>query len=242
MFNIDNALRTLKGALSRVQAGKPAAGVMTVLTLACLGLTACGSSGSSTNAAATGTASTSASTPTSGSSTQGNRPGGGSPRFAAMRECLQKNGITLPKRTPGTGGPAGGGFPGAAGTGGPQLPQGVTRAQYEAALKKCGGWRFGAGGGHFQRANSPIFKQALAKFGACLRQNGVNLPAPNTSGKGPIFSTKGIDTTSPQFKAATAKCRSVLTGAFRRPQGANGAPGGGAPPSGGQAAGGESAG
>jgi hypothetical protein len=81
------------------------------------------------------------------------------------------------------------------------------------------------GGGHFLRSgpagvNNPIFNQALAKFAECLRQNGVNVPVPNTSGKGPVFSTKGLNTASPQFKAATMKCRGALVGAFRRPTGA----------------------
>jgi hypothetical protein len=261
MSNITNALRTLKGA------GKPATGVLAALTLACLGLTACGgSSGSSTNAAATGASATGASTAststggTASSSTGSQTATGGqsststgptaaqgsgarSGRFAATRECLQKNGITLPTRPSGAGDPAGGGLPGAGGgSGGPRLPKGVTRTQFEAALKKCGGTRFGARGGGFRRTNSPIFKQSLSRFATCLRQNGVNIPAPNTSGNGPIFNTKGIDTKSPQFKAATVKCRSVLLGSFRRPQGAGGAPGtGGAPPAG-QAQGGESSG
>ena len=204
----------------------PAAAALLILLLACIGLTACGgSSGSaSSNAASTGTTSTgtastgttSTSTGTSGGTTG---PGGrSSGRFTAMRECLQKNGVTLPQRSSGSGRPPGaGGFLG--GGAGAQLPKGVTRAQYEAALKKCGG------GGHFLRSgpagvNNPIFKQALAKFAECLRQNGVNVPTPNTSGKGPVFSTKGLNTSSPQFKAATVKCRGALIGAFRRPTGA----------------------
>ena len=65
------------------------------------------------------------------------------------------------------------------------------------------------------RANGPAFRLALAKFATCLRQNGVNIPAPNPSGKGPIFNTKGIKTSSPQFRTATMKCRSVLIAAFR---------------------------
>ncbi|MGA9875506.1 MAG: hypothetical protein WBQ21_06835 [Solirubrobacteraceae bacterium] len=147
-----------------------------------------------------------------------------------MRECLQKNGITLPQRAPGSGRPAGGvGFRGAGG--GPTLPKGVTLAQYDAALKKCGGGRFGASG--FNRANNPVLKAALAKFAECLRSNGVNVPAPNTSGKGPIFDTKGINTSSPQFKSAESKCRTTLASAFRRPGGAGGAPGAGGPPPGG---------
>lgn len=241
MPNFDNALRTLKDKPSRVQAGKPAAGVLAILMLACFGLTACGgSSGSSTNAASAGSAATGASgTSTQGSSTTGSSStaspatGSGRQRFSAVRECLQKNGVTLPQRTPGSGGPAAGGaFPGAGG--GPALPKGMTRSQFEAALKKCGGSNFGARGGRpgagFRRVSSPAFKQALTKYAECLRQNGINLPAPNTSGKGPVFSTKGIDTASPKFRAATMKCRANLVSALRQPPGA-GAAGTTTPPS-----------
>jgi hypothetical protein len=226
-----------------------AVALLTVLVLACLGLTACGgSSGSSTNASATGSAATSASgASTSGGSSaqstnggssaaQGTAPGAGRQRFSAIRECLQKNGVKLPERTPGSSGPAGGqgapgGFPGAG-----ALPKGVTRAQFEAALKKCGGGNFGARSGRpgagFRRVNSPVFIQALAKYAACLRQNGIDIPAPNTSGKGPIFSTKGINTASPQFKAATMKCRASLVGAFRSQRASGGAAGTSIPPTG----------
>jgi hypothetical protein len=222
---------------------KPAAAAVIVLLLACFGLAACGGSSSTTstsaNAASTGSASSGASSTgasSTGSSTPAPGAGRGGARFSAMRECLEKNGITLPKRTPGSGRPAGGvrGFlGGGAGAGGPQLPTGVTRAQYEAALKKCGGHVF-TGGGRGRFANNPAFKTALAKYAECLRQNGVNVPAPNTSGNGPVFDTKGINTSSPQFKIATTKCRSALTGAFRRPGGAGEPAPGGGPPAGGE--------
>jgi hypothetical protein len=249
MPNLDIAPRTLKGIPPRTQAGKPVAGILAVLTLACLGLSACGgSSGSSTKAATSAAAPTSATTSVStstspgGSSTQAK--GGAAGRFSAIRECLQKNGVTLPKGA-GSGGPAGGIFLGAVGrAGGPQLPKGMTRQQFEAALKKCGGGNFGArfgrpGGVPGSRISSPAFRQTLAKFAVCLRQNGVNIPAPNTSGNGPLLSTKGINTTSPQFRAASAKCRGVLIGAFRSLRRPNGATGtgtgtGAAPPAGGQ--------
>jgi hypothetical protein len=102
----------------------------------------------------------------------------------------------------------------------------VTRAQYEAALKKCGG---GLNGGAFFRGgaggfNSPVVKQALAKFATCMHENGINVPAPNTSGKGPVFNTKGLNTGSAAFKAAETKCSSDLRGAFRAHPGAAGAP------------------
>jgi hypothetical protein len=228
MGNLDNALRTLKGTPSRAQAGKPAAGILVVLTLACLGLSACGgSSGSSTNAVATGATTTSASgatTTTGASSSKGNGTSAVRQGPSAIRECLQKNGVTLPKR--GSGGPAGGAFLGAGSANGPQLPKGMTRAQFEATLKKCGGSNFGARfgrpGGASPRVRSPVFQQALAKFAVCLRQNGVNVPPPNTSGKGPIFNTKGIKTTSPRFRHASMKCRGVLVGAFRGQRRSNG--------------------
>jgi hypothetical protein len=45
-----------------------------------------------------------------------------------------------------------------------------------------------------------------------MRENGVNLPTPNTSGNGPVFNTKNVNTTSAAFKSATAKCQSGLRG------------------------------
>ncbi len=223
MSHLSNSSRQSKPAA--------AAAAMLVLLLACLGLAACGSSSGSSSS----TTSASASTATTGAA---GAKGPNSGRFAAMRECLQKNGITLPKRTPGQGRPPGGagGFLGGAGggTGGPKLPQGVTRAQYEAALKKCGGGNFAGRGRGGARFKSPAFQAALAKFATCLRENGVNVPAPNTSGSGPVFDTKGIDTSSAQFKAAEAKCQSDLSAAFRG-GGAAGGPGGGGAPGGGTA-------
>ena len=196
-----------------VTAAKPAAAILALL-LACLGLVACGgsSNGSSTSANAAALASNA-----TGAGRGATGPGAG--RFKALRECLQKNGITLPRRTPGQR-PPGGGFLGG-GAGGQQLPAGVTRAQYEAAVKKCGGAAFvGAG----DRIRSPASKQALAKFAACMRQNGVNVPEPSTSG-GPIFNTKGLNTASTQFKAAETKCSADLRGAFRRGSATGGPPG-----------------
>jgi hypothetical protein len=196
---------------------------------ACVALAACGSSGSG---------SSSASKTASGSASKAGAPNAS--RFTALSSCLKKAGITLPSApsgaTPQPGGPGAGG-PGG-GAGGIQLPKGVTQAQFQAALKKCGAGNLSQGGGG--ALNSASARAGLAKYAACLRQNGVNVPAPNTSGKGPVFDTKGIDTSSSKFKAAQSKCQSNLKGVFpggggAPPAGApNGAPpaGAGEPPSG----------
>jgi hypothetical protein len=223
----------------------PAAAIAALL-LACLGLAACGGGSSSTStstvaantapAAKSGTSTTGTSTTGTGTTTSAQNtppgpgasasgtPGAGSPgagRFAAVRECLAKSGITLPKRTPGQR-PGPGGFSGGA-NGGPQLPKGMTREQFAAALRKCGG---GVRVGRKGFFNSPAYRQALTSFATCMRQNGVNLPSPNGSGTGPVFDTKGINTASAQFKAAEMKCQSILRSAFPRRAGAGSAGGG----------------
>jgi hypothetical protein len=217
---------------------KRAAVALAFLTLAGVGLTACGGSASGTasnaNAAATAATATApkAATTTGASKTPTSTtpashpgtPGTSQSRFLAIRECLQKNGVTLPK-------------PAQGGASGPRLPSGFTRARLQAALKKCGSGNavraFGGPNAPGAPAANPVFRQALAKYAECLRQNGVKIPAPDTSGKGPIFNTKGLNTGSPQFRTATIKCRATLIGAFRRPPRANGAAGTSGSPQGG---------
>ncbi|MGD0455603.1 MAG: hypothetical protein ABSB69_18615 [Solirubrobacteraceae bacterium] len=191
------------------KSSRPATAAL-VLVLASLVLAACGGS-SSTTKTTTAATSASATTPTTGTTSKGRFPAG---RFLALRECLKKNGITLPSRTPGQApSPGAGGLLG--GANGPALPKGVTKAQYEAVLKKCGGGlRRGGFGGVKSRLSTPEAKKALAKFAACMRENGIKIGEPNTSGKGAIFNTKGINTTTAQFATAETKCRSNLRGAF----------------------------
>jgi hypothetical protein len=213
MHRINRTRRNPAGA-------RKAAAVVAVLLLIGLGLAACGSSGSSTttstsaNAAATGGSSASTATVPSGATgtgPTGSGPSAGGPsgptgarsgRFTALRECLQKNGVTLPKPN----GQRRGFLGGATG-----LPNGVTRGQMEAALKKCGGL-FGGG---LRRFNNPGYRQSLAKFATCMRENGVDVPEPNTSGNGPVFNTKGLETNSAKFRTAEAKCRVVLRSSLR---------------------------
>lgn len=218
----------------------------------CAALGACGSSAkTSAIAAASSKRSTTANGPHAVVTAQG------SPHFAALRECLAKNGVKLPgghgpggvflhrryRGAPGSG-PGGvsvqGGVPvpgGAPPAGRPPFMRigGPERAKFQAALKKCGApaglGRFGARFGHARALlGSPAFKQALTKFAACMNRNGVKLPTPDTSGKGPVFDTKNVNTANAQFRSAQAKCRGLLAAAGLPggPPAAAGAPGPGA--------------
>jgi hypothetical protein len=184
-----------------------------------LTLAACGSSASSSHTSSSSAVSKS---PTASAKSA---QGPGSSQFAQLSSCLRKQGITLPSVPTGGNRPSGSAGTGApaGGAGGFQLPKGISRSQYQAALKKCGGSFTPGSAGAF---NSATARAALVKYASCLRQNGVNVPAPNTSGKGPVFDTKGIDTSSAAFKSAQSKCQSDIKGVIA------GGTGGGAPPAG----------
>ena len=149
-----------------------------------------------------------------------------------MQECLKKQGVTLPSRPSGNGAPGANGAPPAGGAEGFKPPEGGAQSsKLQEALKKCGGGNFAGRGA---RPNSAAFKASLIKYASCMRENGVNLPAANTSGNGPVFNTKGIDTSSSTFKNAQKTCQSQLKGSFGPPSGGGqtAPPSGGAPPAG----------
>jgi hypothetical protein len=108
-------------------------------------------------------------------------------RDVGVRECLQKGGISTATKL---------GIQVSS-----QPPKGMTHAQYEAFVNKCGA-----------HVENPVLRQAGAKFAACMRENGVNYPAPGTSA---ALGAKGLNTTSSAYKKALAKCRSVLSNALR---------------------------
>jgi hypothetical protein len=209
-------------------------GAAATASVAVVVLAACGGSSATTSTTAKNSAATTQNTPRSS-------------RFASLRACLQKEGINLPSR-PSGGAPGAGGALGLGGGGRFTLPAGVSQSKFMEALKRCGGGN-GFPGGRRRTFNSAAARSALTKYAACMREGGVNLPPPNTTGNGPVFNTKGINTSSASFKAAEQKCQSDLSGAFggrRRPPGTSegGAPGGaeGAPPAGGSPGGEEPAG
>ena len=137
------------------------------------------------------------------------RGAAGAGRFASLRACLQKEGINLPppKGPPGQPPAGNGGRPG----GILKAPEGVSQSKFQEAFKKCGAGDLPRGGSNL---NSTTARTALTKYATCMRENGVSLPAPNTSGKGPVFNTSGINTSSETFKTAQKKCQSDLAGAF----------------------------
>jgi hypothetical protein len=196
----------------------PAALAASMALVAMPALAACGSTKSTTGTSAkvsTSTTAATATTPNAPTSTTGKIPttakvtpppkseGQFAARIAALRACLIRNGIPLPnvKRSEGLRGL--------------EAPKGVSAARYAAALKKCGGSKFHPLKGSSGTLNGlASVRHALVKFAECMRSNGVKLAPPNASGKGPVFSTAGIDTSSPQFKAAMRKCRPQLANAY----------------------------
>jgi hypothetical protein len=202
MLNTTHTLRT------------PVAGALAALALASFGLAACGeSSGGSSSqtsvaakkaleqiAKARSVPSKTTSAPRSATGS-GARPV--SPRMSGLRACLEKSGA-IAKGTSHS--------PFAAGL----TLKGAKRTQFAAALRKClGTATAGAGATRTpvpRQARAPRFKQALTKYAACLRQNGV--PVSGGSGKSPL-GLQGLDRSSPKFKSAAIKCRGVLAAAFR---------------------------
>ncbi|MGB9186059.1 MAG: hypothetical protein WCB67_18565, partial [Solirubrobacteraceae bacterium] len=105
---------------------------------------------------------------------------------------------------PGGGPPGGGGgFAGGAGA----------NPKFRAAFQACGGRRPSGS------TSNASFRAAVVKYVTCVRQHGYNLPNPNFTGKGSVFSTK--IRSDPKFISASKSCQSLLAGP--RPAAAPGA-------------------
>jgi hypothetical protein len=159
-------------------------------------IAACGSASSTSTSSAAASA-------TAASSTSS---GAGTARRTALVACLKTHGVTLPAR------PAGG-FrpPTGTGTGSSTTPRpngGFFRSnpKMQAALKACGAnFGGGLGGGRFL---GRVSHTAVTSYATCLRQHGVSVPAPNFSGKGPVFPAS--IRSSAKFPAASRACQSLL--------------------------------
>jgi hypothetical protein len=119
-------------------------------------------------------------------------------------QCMRDNGVDLPDN-PGQGG--GGARPN------------IDRTKLQAAAKACQKYQQAAVG-DISDAQRQEFQDAFAKFAACMRQNGVDVPDPG-SGNGPPAGGGGqIDRSDPKVQAATKACQDKL------PQGGPGGAGG----------------
>ena len=165
-----------------------------------------------------------------GSSSSSASKTGAAASFAARRAtiaaCLKKQGITLPQRPPGAGRPPAGNVGAGGALGGlfevgPR--PGARGPQFQAAMRKCG---LRARGGRGRLFLTAAGKSALKAFVACVRGSGYPLPAPNTSGTGPVFDPKKVNRTNPKLIVAAAKCQHLLP----QPRFGGGAPAG--PPGG----------
>ena len=133
--------------------------------------------------------------------------------FQAYRECLARNGVTLPSFGPGDGGfpgsgpppsgfPSGRPGPGGFGGLGGQPPEGVDQATWEKAMQTCASVRPSGGpGGGFDNA-------AFTAYRNCLADHGVTVSAgPNQ-----------LSTADPKVAAAMAVCAPLRpTGRPRSP-------------------------
>jgi hypothetical protein len=203
MLNMTHTLRT------------PAAGALAALALASFALTGCGeSSGGDSSQSSTAVKkalaqiakarSVSSGTTKAPQSSSGNTAHSVQPQITGVRACLEKSGAIPPKSASHS-----------LLTDGSAL-KGAKRAQFAAALRKClsvkPSGKAATGATAPRPARASRLKQALEKYAACLRQNGV--PTSKSSGKG-IVGLQGLDRSSPHFKSAALKCRTVLATALR---------------------------
>jgi len=203
------------------------AAVVVTVALAGLMVAACGSSSN------TGSATPTSSSAGGGAGGSGTTRGANSAARSRFAACLKAHGVTLPPRPAGARRrpPAGyGGYGGSGGSragapgfffgGGGGNGSGAAGAgrfdnpKFRAALQACGG-------GRFPQRRVTQSRAAVNRFAACVKQHGYTLPAPNFSGKGPIFPASIARTK--KFQAASKACASEL-----RPQTSAGAGGAGA--------------
>jgi hypothetical protein len=82
--------------------------------------------------------------------------------------------------------------------------------QFKAAEEACKGLQ---PPGLAQSGQGGAQQEAMLKFVACMRENGVpKFPDPQPDGRMRITGGDGVDPESPQFKAAQEKCRKLMPG------------------------------
>lgn len=127
--------------------------------------------------------------------------------FEHLNACLKAHGIAHPEASA-SAADAERSIPALLGVAGIPVPDGVTDAQYEAALKRCGVKNV-----HVGRIpiTSPLLKSRVAWIRSCLAKNGYTLPAPNFIGPGSVLDTTGIDLGSARWRATAMGCSVTQT-------------------------------
>jgi hypothetical protein len=90
-----------------------------------------------------------------------------------------------------------------------QLPAPKDAKELENAPKECTDKLQNALPNMSQQDQSE-FQDTLLAYAQCMRKNGYDMPDPNVSGKGGPFDLGNIDQDDPKYKAAHAKCKSLL--------------------------------
>lgn len=122
--------------------------------------------------------------------------------FTHLNMCLKAHGVVNPEasaravdaeRT----------IPALLGTGGIPVPSGVTKPQYEAALRRCGMTNVRVGR---TVITNPLVRRKILSVRTCLTNNGFTLPAANFPGPGPVLDTSGINVGSARWVATAMGC------------------------------------
>ena len=96
-----------------------------------------------------------------------------------------------------------------------KAPKSMTAAQLDTILRACGFARSSAKSGprpgaKARTTSSSSGTRMVAQFAACMRQHGVNVPAPTPARSDPQLETRGINTRSRSVRAASARCSHYL--------------------------------
>jgi hypothetical protein len=94
-------------------------------------------------------------------------------------------------------------IPALVGTEGIPVPSGITKAQYETALRQCGVANVQVGR---TAITNSVVRGKILSVRTCLANNGFTLPAANFSGGGSVLDTSGIDTGSARWRATAMGC------------------------------------
>lgn len=122
--------------------------------------------------------------------------------LAKLNSCLKKHGVAHPEDVvpPSAAELA---VPQLIGVRGLSVPTGVTRSQFQGALRYCGADKIHVNPAPIIR---PAVQKRVSELWLCLSNNGFTLPAPNFKGPGTVFDTSRINVTSASWIATVRGC------------------------------------